>query len=467
MDVLCVGAGIAGLYAAVTLALHGRKVLLVEHHSKPGGCCSSFKRKSFTFDAGPHLFTGLNDLGSIAVLLDRVGVSVPARRFDPMEVVYFGEDVYRLPDGIHPMRAYLKSRFPAEASAIDGLFRDVQRIYFKGVRTGRPDRSLFEMTFRSYFEQFLSDPVLVSLLTSQWPYLGCVPARAVAFPMLSMATSYWHEGVFYPMGGSQALADALYHRFTEAGGLSLFYHDAIEIEQLRDGVAVRVMDRAGGATTTVSGGHLVFNGSEHLFAQLAKLPAKVSDDLERTYVSGGAPLMLYLGLGRPMPHIQGIYYDNIRISDPDSGCFVVGNPTNHDPSLARGSGGILTVYEPFPEPPADVSGWSNVKAWAQERAMKRLCARFPGLESNIEVLEAAGPNTIERYTLNTRGSAYGHTYDIDHAIPGGSFVPLDHFGEHVTLAGHWTFPGGGVNAAMISGWIGAKRVLGSGAKAEP
>ncbi len=50
-DVIIIGAGIGGLTCGCYLAKAGMKVLIVEQHSKVGGCCTSFKRKGFTFDA--------------------------------------------------------------------------------------------------------------------------------------------------------------------------------------------------------------------------------------------------------------------------------------------------------------------------------------------------------------------------------------------------------------------------------
>lgn len=42
-DVVVVGAGNAGLSAAITCALAGKKTLVIEQHNLPGGCASSFR----------------------------------------------------------------------------------------------------------------------------------------------------------------------------------------------------------------------------------------------------------------------------------------------------------------------------------------------------------------------------------------------------------------------------------------
>lgn len=58
-DAVIIGAGIGGLVCGCYLAKAGMKVLIAEHHHKPGGYCTSFKRRGFTFDAAAHSLEGI------------------------------------------------------------------------------------------------------------------------------------------------------------------------------------------------------------------------------------------------------------------------------------------------------------------------------------------------------------------------------------------------------------------------
>ena len=64
-DAIIIGAGIGGLVCGCYLAKAGMKVLIAEQHFKPGGYCTSFKRKGFTFDAAAHSFGGYREGGIV------------------------------------------------------------------------------------------------------------------------------------------------------------------------------------------------------------------------------------------------------------------------------------------------------------------------------------------------------------------------------------------------------------------
>ena len=100
LDVVVVGAGIAGLTAAALLAREGLTVELLEAHQQSGGCAGTFRRGPYTLDVGATQVAGLEPGGSHQRLLAHFGLPLPqATPLDPACVV-------DLADGRPPVRIW-------------------------------------------------------------------------------------------------------------------------------------------------------------------------------------------------------------------------------------------------------------------------------------------------------------------------------------------------------------------------
>ena len=78
-DIVVVGAGNAGLCAAVSAALDGKKTLLIEQNNTPGGCATSFRRGRFEFEPSLHElcdYGSEENPGRVRKLLDKIGVRI-------------------------------------------------------------------------------------------------------------------------------------------------------------------------------------------------------------------------------------------------------------------------------------------------------------------------------------------------------------------------------------------------------
>jgi len=76
-EVIVIGSGIGGLCCGGLLAKAGKKVLILEAHSKPGGAAHGFQKDGYTFESGPSLWSGIgtwpttNPLGQVLKALNQ------------------------------------------------------------------------------------------------------------------------------------------------------------------------------------------------------------------------------------------------------------------------------------------------------------------------------------------------------------------------------------------------------------
>jgi phytoene dehydrogenase-like protein len=98
-DAIVIGSGLGGLVAGALLARYGRRVIVCEAHSIPGGAAHSFERQGFHFDSGPSFFSGLGDPQSrnpLRQVLDVLEEPLPSVAYDPL-------GYYHLPEGTLPV----------------------------------------------------------------------------------------------------------------------------------------------------------------------------------------------------------------------------------------------------------------------------------------------------------------------------------------------------------------------------
>ena len=91
IDYLIIGAGYSGLSAAALLANEKYSVLLLESHSKIGGCASFYKRKEFLFDVGATTLSGVLPYQPLGRLFNELKISPKLKKIDPGVIIKIGE----------------------------------------------------------------------------------------------------------------------------------------------------------------------------------------------------------------------------------------------------------------------------------------------------------------------------------------------------------------------------------------
>ena len=140
---LIIGAGIAGIAAAIRLAVKGYKVEIFEANSYPGGKLSEFEQQGYRFDAGPSLFTMPQYVNELFELAGKNAAD--EFRYQKLEIIC----KYFYPDGAR-LTAYADAdRFAEEAE-------DVLQAPAAGIRTYlKKSRKIYQITNPVFLEQSL------------------------------------------------------------------------------------------------------------------------------------------------------------------------------------------------------------------------------------------------------------------------------------------------------------------------
>lgn len=89
-------------------------------------------------------------------------------------------------------------------------------------------RQLGLMTLDEYMHTRFEDPRLIGLLESQWMNYGVEP-KSAAFAMHAIVVNHYLRGAWFPVGGGEALVDALRRVIENGGGQCLTGHRVDEI----------------------------------------------------------------------------------------------------------------------------------------------------------------------------------------------------------------------------------------------
>lgn len=256
--VVVIGAGFAGLAAALRLAHRGADVTVLERAPRPGGKAGEWRTGGFRFDLGPSVLT-LPQV--VRDTFEQVGLDCPVEFVpaDPTCRYVFADgrvwDVHRdleatlagldAREGEAYRRALGAARSLYEAAAptfVHAPAPGLGRLAAYGLRHGlaaSPGRSL---------------PALLDALGVHGPYLrpfflrfatyvGADPRRAPAV-LHNVAWAELGLGVYHPLGGMHALVDALAQALERAGVEVRTGATVVGVER-RGARVVRVLTDAG------------------------------------------------------------------------------------------------------------------------------------------------------------------------------------------------------------------------------
>ncbi|HEX3940496.1 MAG TPA: NAD(P)/FAD-dependent oxidoreductase, partial [Acidobacteriaceae bacterium] len=454
-DAVVIGSGIGGLTAAVLLARHaGRRVLVLERHYEAGGFTHTFRRPGFRWDVGLHYIGQVGEERS-AVRRAFDSVTGGAVAWQPMPEVYdrvfIGGRRFDFPSGAEALRASLLEAFPSEARAIDRYLQAVRAanrwsgLYFAekavpaalGSLLGGAMRAPYlhwaRRTTRDVLAGITGNPELRGVLAAQWGDYGLPPAQS-SFAVHAMIAEHYLNGGFYPVGGAGAIAAAMAPEIERAGGKVVTSAEAagIVVEGGR-AAGVRMSDgRVFRAPLIVSDAGAANTVERLLPPDLPELDA-LRGELRRLTPST-AHASLYLGLSETdtalgltgtnlwvypsFDHDANVERFSRDLSAPLPVVYM-SFPSAKDPDFQRQYPGHSTVEAITMLPWQPFAGWAETR-WKRrgaeyEQLKAELAARLraeverhvPRVASHIEHAELSTPVTTRHFMNYSQGEIYG------------------------------------------------------------
>lgn len=484
--VVVVGAGLAGLAAALHLAGRGRAVTVVEREPWPGGRAGRLDIDGYRIDTGPTVLTmpDIIDETFAAVgeqLRDRIQLLTvePAYRavFADGSALDVHSDADRMADAVAEFAGV------AQAAGYRRLREWLTRLYrteFDGFIAANFDSPLSLLTpqlarltaiggFRKWdrmVKRYISDPRLQRIFTFQSLYAGVAPRDALAvYAVIAYMDTI--SGVVFPRGGVRALPDALAAAAADAG------------VEFRYGATVTALERVGGRVTAVvteQSGRIACDAVV-LTTELPQTYALLGRTPRRAVRLRASPSAVVAHLGCPAvasttahhtilfgeawdQTFTDIVRDGRLMRDPS---LLVTRPTAGDATLAPEGRDLLYVLAPAPNLDRGTIDWAT----AGDRYVEDMIARvgdrlLPGLPCDATVLGVVTPADWAR-----QGMAAGSPFALAHTFgQTGPFRPgnLVRGIDNAVLAGSSTVPGVGVPTTLISGRLAADRITGVAAR---
>jgi phytoene desaturase len=486
-DIIIIGAGVGGLTCGALLADRGLKVLLLEKNRKVGGCCTSFRRKGFTFDVSVQSIGECHRGGRIWRLLDHLGLSEKIQfiRLEPAREYHFPDRTIRQYSDLGSHIEHLASQFPREVKGIRGVYSIFGRL-FKEVMEMPPSLDWFDTkTFRSKYplyyrwkdrtlqdllDQFIVDSKLKTILSVRSSYTLLPPQWISVVAMSSLEMSYFEGGVYCVKGSVEGFPRLLKEKVIQLGGKVLTGQEVTRI--LVEGKQAFGVLTSDGAEYT--GRAIVSNCDATLtFCKLVDTELLSPRFLSR--LQGMKPsfsyYIAYLGFeGSPDEELacanNEIFsdYDLLREYGalvenklPRNPSYYLLAPSLVNPGHARK--GLSTICLSFKVPYGYSRRWDDdVRNDLSQHLLDKASEMIPNLRDRIVLMTDSTPMTIERMTNNRWGAAYGWAqYPRQAGIYRLNRVtPID----GLYLTGHWTSPGGGISAVVASGEITADLIWG-------
>jgi len=474
--IIIIGAGLTGLCTGCYLQMKGFSTEIYELHNLPGGLCTSWHRKGYTFDGCIHWLVGsgpgdnFNNLWNELIDMKKVkfvdfdyylkAEDLKGNSFKLFaDVDKLEEELLRFsPEDKIPIKEFCKSakkfsklnmpieKAPELYNILDGL-----KIMFKML----PYSFLFskwrKLSQNEFASRFKNPLLRLAFSMSEFEDMGAT------FNLFRQ--SWMHKkSAGYPIGGSLEFSRLFEKKYYELGG-KVFYNCKVEKINVENHKATGIKLKTGEEIN----GDLVVSAADGFSTIYKMLEGKyVGKEQEKWYSTGITfPSLVQVSFG----------INKDFSSEPHSVIYPVSKPIkldsksvynhillrifNFDATMSPPGKTVMYAFFATPE----YKYWTdlrknNLTLYRTEKnriageVLEAVEERFGKLNPYVEEIDVATPATIIRYTNNWKGSYEGWLF-----VKGLGFINLKRTLpglENFYMAGQWIEVGGGLPGCILS-----------------
>jgi phytoene dehydrogenase-like protein len=424
-SIIIIGAGMGGLAAGIYGQINGYETQIFEMHIKPGGQCTSWKRKGYTFDPCIHHFFGCRPGTRVYRMWHELGAF-------PRELVTLDAcTAVASPDGkvftddynVEKLKETLLKLAPSDSKMIEQYVGAIKAFSNEKISDAMDSGSLWKMVMvfpamlsvrrfvkmnmRAFAERF-SDPFLRKACAL---LIYANPDAPLAFHLARHAGGLSGD-VQWPVGGAGELAKSIEMHYVALAG-KVHYRSKVEkiLVENHKAVGIKLADgsehRADIVISNADGRNTILN----------MLDGKYTNETVRGYCAPNSDetpfaVDVFLGINRDLS------------GEPSSLVLLLDPPVtiaNHkyeeieaqlygfDKTMAPAGKGTIKV-----ELTASYTYWKQLyndnrekykleKQKVAEQVIEILEGRFRGIRDQVEVIDVCTLMTWERYMGGTQG----------------------------------------------------------------
>jgi prolycopene isomerase len=497
-DIVVIGAGLAGLAAAITLCRQEKSVLLLEQNDQVGGYAVNFWRGKFRFDGALHSISGGQPSGAFYHALEKLELEnwiqfIPIPAYKMVFEQSTGHTLYYDYSFEH-FQTTLSNRFPEEGKQIIKFFTDAKKItelLLNWNELSFPKKLIRSMLHLSaiprlfqvlqknseqvlnfYFENEDLRRTIFSFVAG----MGTPRTQLSAIVFYSMFFEKCFLGSHYIRGGSGALTQAMAGKIESSGGEIILNarvtHLKFDENNPKNLKSVGFSDnRHPDQFYEVSAKNILCCSDPHLLIEellplgcieprfIKKIKNRQNtESLFQTYLALDIDLREYGFNG---------YTNDFYLSD--GSILPINIYSNIDPTCAPIGHSILVSYQMtsideyeealFRDGGKRGQHYKTLKQKKLDEMIEKIAEalNIPDLRHHIKIKEAATPVTYRRYTKNFRGSYVGFMSSVQQIVlhPLPFKTPI----ENLFVAGQWINMGGGFQNTISGGIKAAELVL--------